>query len=378
VHKLLLRLFRVINRPLTQQERDDALPRETQPGVEPDQRLGMVRINSTYVDWIDRRFLFRGGFKFVAIAIGIAAMLPLIAYLLIWEPLTTYSDDPAVFIAFSGFLLNFLLLCGLYYLGIRFEIFTYTYWPIRFNRKTRMVHVFRHNGPGGVLSVPWDQVFFHIGRGWDRKELRDIRGEVLDGDTIVDMFALGHAASSERPVREMWEFIRRYMDEGPDAVASHPLEKYVELSVAPTLRNCYLMMYTYYGAGFPLVIRIIATPFIWLYTLTRWLVLLTCRQPVFPPEVEATCQVDADDPNVWPIPDSAGQFARDVPGVIEHAREKAKRQWEAAHNLSVNASAGHTVAQAEKPKFRFDSHLEKRRHGSHSSRGQHRSRRQGN
>ncbi|MHA7337998.1 hypothetical protein ACX827_21965, partial [Burkholderia pseudomallei] len=39
----------------------------------------------------------------------------------------------------------------------------------------------------------------------------------------------------------------------------------------------------------------------------------------------AECRVEPNDPNVWPIPASIGEFAATVPGFIERAREKAQR-----------------------------------------------------
>lgn len=43
-------------------------------------------------------------------------------------------------------------------------------------------HFFRHNGPGGVIVVPWGSphAFFHIGRGGQDPSLRDLRCHLLD------------------------------------------------------------------------------------------------------------------------------------------------------------------------------------------------------
>src|SRR5690606_22002125 len=97
----------------------------------------------------------------------------------------------------------------------------------------------------------------------------------------------------------------------------------------PGWKNCFLVMRTYYAAGLPAPLRALVFPFVLLYTLTRWIVLHTCRKPVFPPEIEATCKVEPNDPNVWPIPRSSGEFANTVPGLLEHAEAKARRKWEA-------------------------------------------------
>jgi len=322
-----------INRPLTQEERDSALPRTPQPGVEPDQHLSLVHFNSTYIDWIDRRFLFRGGMNtligtvtFIAGNIGVFYWMNWIP----WSLLRLRGDD-----WWFGILMSlpvYGMSAFLYYAGLRGEYFRYTYWPIRFNRKTRMVHVFRHRGAGGTLSVPWDQVFFHIGRGTKMPDLRDIRGEILEGDIVKDTFALGHVASirSEHALLEMWELIRRYMDESPEAAGPDPLDRYIDLSVRPTLKNCLITMVGYYAGGnMPDFFKVLVSPFVALYTLTRWVVWHTCRTPVFPPEVEATCQVEPNDPNVWPVPPSSGEFATTVPGLMAHVEARARRRWEA-------------------------------------------------
>ncbi|SBV53245.1 hypothetical protein XBLMG947_4057 [Xanthomonas bromi] len=212
---------------------------------------------------------------------------------------------------------------AVYLLFLRHDFFCYLYYPIRFNRKTRKVYVFREKRDGGLLIVPWDDVFFHIGRGTDMKFLRDIRGEILDGTIVKDTFALGHCAERDEPVKEMWEFIRRYMEEGPEAVAEHPLDKYVELSVAPTWKNCLISAVGFTNATTPFK-RVLLFPFIGTFTVVRWLVFKSCKQPVFPPEVEAECQVEPNDPNIWPVPKSIGEFVTTVPGLMTYAMRKAQ------------------------------------------------------
>ncbi len=210
-----------------------------------------------------------------------------------------------------------------YVVFLKNEFFRFVYYPIRFNRKTRKVYVFREKRDGGLLIVPWDEVFFHIGRGTDMKFLRDIRGEILDGTIVKDTFALGHCAERDEPVKEMWEFIRRYMEEGPEAVAEHPLDKYVELSVAPTWKNCLISAVGFTNADTPFK-RVLLSPFIGTFTVVRWLVFKSCKQPVFPPEVEAECTVEPNDPNIWPVPKSIGEFVTTVPGLMTYAMRKAQ------------------------------------------------------
>ncbi|MCW0087883.1 hypothetical protein OIV70_08945 [Burkholderia pseudomallei] len=283
--------------------------------------MGLIRINSIYMDWIDRRFLYRGMMGTSVITGGFIFFAGMLAWLIFgyvgaddYHRIGYLMPMPGPFIFFLIF----------YYKILNKDYFSFVYYPIRFNRRTRKVYVFRDKRDGGILTVPWDSVFFHIGRGTDMKFLRDIRGEVMEGDIVKDTFALGHCAESDRPVLEMWEFIRRYMEEGPEAVAKVPLDKYVELSVAPTLKNCLISAVGFTNATTPTK-RILLSPFIGLFTLVRWLVFKTCKEPQFPPEIEAECRVEPNDPNVWPIPASIGEFAATVPGFIERAREKAQR-----------------------------------------------------
>ncbi|RZT36757.1 DUF6708 domain-containing protein [Cupriavidus agavae] len=319
-----------INRLLTQEERDQALPRDGAPVARPEQRTALIAMNSTYLDWIDRRFVYRGTMLTFVSTLAILFIVPFSIY----ANITVYqirNEEEYWWLLLLMGLPVYIIYGLLVKLTLRGEYFSYTYWPIRFNRKTRTVHVFRHNGSGGTLSVPWDEIYFHIGVGGKQcPKATYICGHVLDGDIVKDTFALGHDTPKDekRVLLEMWEFIRCYMEEGPEAAGPHPLDRYISLSVTPSLYNCHIMMHTYYVGGFPLIARILAYPFVLLYTATRWLVLHTCRRPVFPPDVEAACQVESDDPNVWPVPRRCAEFADSVPGLWEHAmdKERARRR----------------------------------------------------
>ncbi|QSQ51483.1 hypothetical protein ISN36_11810 [Xanthomonas translucens pv. undulosa] len=308
-----------INRDFSAEERSMSLPLERQVEIMPAQRLALVSINSVYIDWIDRRFLYRGMLNtsvFFIVFLGGVIFSPVLIYGIprgnsSFVLLLLLSMMPAFF----GAVLYYIWLCR--------EFFRFVYYPIRFNRKTRKIYVFREERDGGLLIVPWEKVFFHIGRGTDMKFLRDIRGEILDGTIVKDTFALGHCAERDEPVKEMWEFIRRYMEEGPEAVAEHPLDKYVELSVAPTWKNCLISAVGFTNADTPFK-RVLLSPFIGTFTVVRWLVFKSCKQPVFPPEVEAECTVEPNDPNIWPVPKSIGEFVTTVPGLMTYAMRKAQ------------------------------------------------------
>ena len=127
------------------------------------------------------------------------------------------ARDAAFITADWIFLTAWLLftLCVIKFIWLK-DFFCYTHYPIRFNRKNRMVYVFRHNAPGGVLTIPWDSAYFYIGRsspaaGSAGHYTFDLRCNVLDDQRMVrDTFAVGMDGSTSRgAVLEHWEMVRR-------------------------------------------------------------------------------------------------------------------------------------------------------------------------
>jgi hypothetical protein len=312
--------FRV-QRALTDEERKAALPRQIVVSDGFDPYGSLVALNSTYIEWIDRRFLVRGSINTCLTLLGCVAVFSLGCVVLY---LGLEDDDPLVkLIGVGGFISLSLMVAMLYYAQSGYDFFKKIYYPIRFNRKNKMIYVYRDKKDGGILSVPWERVFFHIGRGMQNKSLCDIRGEIIEGKIIKDAFALGHYFDRPEPIQQMWNFICNYMEGGPEAVGQNPLDRYITLSVSSSFRNCLMMAYGFYGATNG-VLRIISLPFIALTTVTRWLVFKTCSMPVWPAEIEAACKIDPDDPNVWPTPKYTGQFAAENPKLVQRAMERRR------------------------------------------------------
>jgi len=188
------------------------------------------------------------------------------------------------------------------------DAFTYTCSPIRFNRVERKIYVFNGDLKGGILTIPWDKAFLFPGRGrpiggGDADWTYDLRCHVLDDNEVVrHTFAIGHhCGNSKAEVLQHWEMIRRYMEEGPQALPFPPLALY--MSTEPTLRNAFIIQVGGMGDGW---LRIIAGVFTVPWALARYLALKTCKEPKWPDWVEAACAVDPDDPYRQPEPRFAG------------------------------------------------------------------------
>jgi len=105
----------------------------------------------------------------------------------------------------------------------RLEMLTSRHLLIRFNRKTQQVHLHRPSYCGGIVTFPWRttgstglypkddslSVGMRLGLVWHPS---------LTGLPHMEMALLGKQGQGGSELRDEWEFIRRYMEEGPHAV----------------------------------------------------------------------------------------------------------------------------------------------------------------
>ncbi|OZI30684.1 hypothetical protein CAL29_22075 [Bordetella genomosp. 10] len=286
------------NRPLTQWEREKQLRQKQRLDVAPRSELAVVKLNSTYLQSVDRWYGTRGFLALLGLAIAGICLYWSADFLWIVASGQVPNENGLWPVIFTGCaVLLVLALLGLSMAGK--ELFRWTYYPIALDRKRRMVHVFRLDGT--VLSVPWDEVFFTLGRGkgifgalnWD------LRGLVLHADrkTVRETFAFSIVIDREEVVLAHWEFLRRYMEEGPAAVIDAvrfcmPVDGQREPAAAGRER-----IFANHVA-MPGAMWLVMWPFNTLQSWARMLVMRTSRIPQWPPEVAATLTVADGDPYV--------------------------------------------------------------------------------
>jgi Family of unknown function (DUF6708) len=291
-----------INRAITKTERDAVLKRGRVPGWTPDDRGTLTAFNSTYAEFVGRRFRLRGGIGMTIFILFPLWMVGFAAYAWVASPPTRQD------LLIGDLTISFLAIIvavGLWWLIFSKEFCTHTYYPIRFNRKTRQIYVFRDKRDGGILTMPWEQGFFHVGKGLRDKQLLDLRCHILDGDTVKDTFVTGGYYLPKEYVEQIWQFVQTYMDEGPDQLG----EVVIWNSAKPNFRNCMLIAGTNIGA-ITRALTIVLFPFTVLLASMRWLVLSTCKAPAWPAEIEMACAIDANDPHRLPEPDYVGEFVK--------------------------------------------------------------------
>jgi len=298
-----LRLFIYkVNRPLSEDEIRDHLPQKERSRSTPWFQLSVIRMNSTFLECVDKIHGMRG-----AMAAMVIAAAPMILSSIIIVPFLVLRDystlspekQTEALLALGAVFLMLLPLLALYIFAMRADCFRYTHYPTRFNRKTRMVHAFRPNGT--VLSVPWDEVYFTLnycgGGYWE------VVGHLLseDGKTVLDTFPLSTRAprkdnSSTSTLYQHWEFVRQYMEDGPyeayDQISTvFPIDKKKE-TFAMGLERLFANL-----SPFPLM-QIIFSPAFFAGAIGRWVAMRTCKIPRWPDEVEAECVIEPDDPYI--------------------------------------------------------------------------------
>jgi hypothetical protein len=188
------------------------------------------------------------------------------------------------------------------------DCFNYTRKPIRFNRVDRTIYAFRHNGPGGVLSVPWDSAFLYVERkpkaGLGGTAPRVVRCLVLDDKgLVVDTFSIGKrvvlafdesSPAGQQVMEELYrdfEYYRRFMEDGPSSVPSVAELLPTEVSFRNSLRMQFEDVPDILNSGHPLLwllLAVTALPSL-IQATVHYLAQLTCREPVWPEAVERAC-----------------------------------------------------------------------------------------
>ncbi|SQJ22637.1 Uncharacterised protein [Serratia rubidaea] len=196
---------------------------------------------------------------------------------------------------------------------------------MRFDRKNRLVHVFRLDGSS--YSVVWDSVFFTSGLNHRKDFNKDyyISGHVLAEDkvTVLDTFCLPATHGDRKQLERHWEFVRRYMEEGPESVIG-----VVDfcLPIAEK-REGFGFGLLYLMSGFngaPLFLLPLFFVLASLFVLPRYIAMLTSRRPRWPASIESRCRIAGDDPYRRDASDNSPHPWRDI--FIRSGRKEKSQQ----------------------------------------------------
>ncbi|WP_156292770.1 DUF6708 domain-containing protein [Serratia oryzae] len=256
----------------------------------------VISINSSYLELVDKYYSAKGFGSFISAFIFFGCSLILILSVIDTLPRIGWKfATPEKLFLFS--ILFFVPTIVFSFKLLKTEWFAWTHYPVRFDRKNRLVHVFRLDG--STYSVPWDSVFFTSGLNHRKEFNKDyyISGHVLadDNQTVIDTFCLPATHSDRKELERHWEFVRRYMEEGSESVIGVvnfclPIAKKREgfrFGLLYLLSGC---------NGAPLFLFPFFFVLFFIFSVPRYIAMVTSKIPVWPESIESLCKVAADDP----------------------------------------------------------------------------------
>ena len=286
-----------VNRPLNPHEQQHRFNIRQPASTQPHYELSLIKLNSTFVECVDKWYAIRGW-----VAMGGAAISTLLGFMLWFGiPMLLKREPFDYFFAFMLVVVSAMFILAIY-LFTR-DAFTYTHYPIRFNRKNRQVYVFQRDGT--VLKAGWEDIYWTIhGHAVPTRE-GFVIGHLMEDDkkTVKESFALSKVttvdAAGVQELKDHFEFFRRYVEEGPgpvlDALKPTPL---IMLPGIDKDRESWAFGWerlTLSMNGWP-VLQTLFQVFIFPESLFRWFAMRTSKIPQWPQWVEDECAIDPDDP----------------------------------------------------------------------------------
>ena len=304
-------------RLLTEKERNSILSKKIDDKSNIDHKYNFVKMNSTYIECVNNSFFLRGNSYFNLLAV-LSLGVPII--LLLWVftfyvNIIKYDHNFFSFIIiFSPMHILFSFIFYIFYKGYqnfkKYEKLGYNYYPIRFNRINQKVYVYDVSGQ--IFTDDWNKIDFILNSrlGGYEGTFWEVKGFIKDNNgLIVYTFAFALSKNKKQETLEIWEFIKEYMNNGPEKLyfnkkvagvihrlPSEKLSYCLNIEVHPesleTSKEIVALDYqseirSFYSRA---MIKILGN--------TRNKFIRADKQPKWPQKVENECQVDATDPYV--------------------------------------------------------------------------------
>nr|ELR5233652.1 hypothetical protein [Providencia rettgeri] len=253
--------------------------------------LKVIEMNSHYLETVDKFYSSKGYLSFIA-SIGafliLGTFFSMIVKTIIYQQYSLEEMLGLLIIGIMAIPTGF----GMLFL-LKKDWFAWTHYPIRFDRKNRLVHAHRHDG--SVFSARWEDIFFTTAAMYGDDCY--ISGHVLadEGMTIIDTFCLPASHNNIPALKAHWEFVRRYMETGPEGLESRISFCLPIADKKESYGFSFFYLMTIYN-GAPIVLLPLLVPLAFLFSIPRYVGILTSRRPVWPESIQALCPVDKDDP----------------------------------------------------------------------------------
>ncbi|AIR66365.1 DUF6708 domain-containing protein [Cedecea neteri] len=249
----------------------------------------VIRMNSSYLEVVDKFYPVKG-----VIAGPMMCMITFVIGVMVW-----FSYGALISPYFKGGGWAFMLpLSAVFFFGflcgrpLLKDWFNKTHYPVRFNRKKQLVHIYQVSGE--IITVPWNEIFFTTSK---QKISYCIVGHLLaeDNETVLNTFSFGHVGQKAE-LSLYWEFIRCYMEEDCLAELAEtvlycpPVEKRKEGYITG-LQTLIKM-----DSRLEWLPNLLLLPLSLIESIARYIGMQTSKIPQWSQEVIEACAVDPDDP----------------------------------------------------------------------------------
>ncbi|AKJ42118.1 hypothetical protein SOASR032_04070 [Pragia fontium] len=185
----------------------------------------------------------------------------------------------------------------------RLELFTLRHIRVRFNRITRQVYIQRPGYCGGLLVLEWQQMQWPAAYGKQDTSTIGLRNIITwspehTGLPYFYFQAIGKRSEKLGDLPNEAEFIRRYMEYGPDSVAEPKVS-----SLFPWPLPCFYPMFEATGKNWAKWMTILAFPAVAAIGVGYWLSQLLCWQPRWPQDIEDAGLADKPRPKTTTLDD---------------------------------------------------------------------------
>ncbi|MBV4492673.1 DUF6708 domain-containing protein [Pseudomonas oryzicola] len=170
----------------------------------------------------------------------------------------------------------------------RLEMLTTRHLLIRFNRKTQQVHLHRPRSCGGIVTFQWKTTGSTAIYPEDDSLSAGMRLGLVwhpshTGLPHMEMALLGKQGQGGSELRDEWEFIRRYMEEGPDAVPRPRLSTQLPSPIQAFSAQFEGLGRFFRKSSWPFkVVLLMVWPAFVIIGTGHWLSLLMCWRPRWP------------------------------------------------------------------------------------------------
>ncbi len=159
---------------------------------------------------------------------------------------------------------------------------------IRFNRKTQQVHLHRPSYCGGIVTFPWRSTGSTAIHPEDDAlslgmRLALVWHPIRTGLPHLEFAFLGKQGQGGSELRDEWEFIRRYMEEGPDAVPRPRLSTQLPSPIQAFSAQFEGLGRFFRHSGWPLKVALLLIwPAFVIIGTAHWVSLMLCWRPRWP------------------------------------------------------------------------------------------------